>query len=224
MAKTTAKKLTGSFDLLPVSAQRVWKYKELFIILNALPLLSTLSSVFESNTTSAEISRTGIPAFGAGSAALVAITAVIYIILNSMLLGLEMSAAQNKSSSLGKLWEFARSYTFKLLGLAIVLTITILGGLILFIIPGIIFLRRYFLAPYILIDQNVGIIESMNRSAEMTRPYKGYIWSMLQVFLIIIVISGLFGILGAIAATLLSIAYSVAPALRYFELKKLGSK
>lgn len=69
----------------------------------------------------------------------------------------------------------ATPYIWRMLGLAILLILAVVGGLILFIIPGLIFMAWFSLASYILVSENLGIIDSMKRSKELVR---GRVWEM----------------------------------------------
>jgi hypothetical protein len=73
------------------------------------------------------------------------------------------------------------------------------------------------LAPYVMLDTKCGITEAMERSADLTKPYSGYIWGIIGVMFLI----GLFNIIpgiGWMISFVLGMLYSIAPALRYQEL------
>jgi len=59
--------------------------------------------------------------------------------------------------------------------------ITIIG-LIFFIVPGILFFVRFSLAPWYIVDQNMGIIRAFGASFSSTR---GQTWNLLMLYLII---------------------------------------
>lgn len=108
-----------------------------------------------------------------------------------------------------------------MVGLYIVVGLYILVGLILFIVPGVIFLRRYFLSPYVMLDKKAGIKEAMARSAAISKPYSGSIWGIIGV-IVLFELVGIIPYIGWLISFVLSVLYSVAPALRYQELKKLS--
>lgn len=54
-------------------------------------------------------------------------------------------------------------------GLSIVTSIAIMFGLLLFLLPGLLFMARWMMAPAILIGENRGLFESMGESWETTR-------------------------------------------------------
>lgn len=82
-------------------------------------------------------------------------------------------------------------YFFRVLGASILISIIVGLGLILLIIPGIIWGLKYQFAINLIVDKNIGIMEAMRQSAELT---KGVKW---QLFLFCL---GVFGvmILGAL--------------------------
>ena len=83
-------------------------------------------------------------------------------------------------------------------------------------------LRRYFLAPYVMLDTNCGIKEAMDKSATMSKPYSRAIWGVIGVMLLIGFIN-VIPYIGWMVAFVLGMLYSVAPALRYQELKKINN-
>lgn len=132
-----------------------------------------------------------------------------------------LKATEGKSLNFNNLWQVVKKIGWRLLGLYLLVSLFILCGLILLIIPGLIMIRRYFLAPYVLIDKNCGIREAMDRSAAMSKPYSGTIWGIIGV-MILIAFVGLVPIIGGLTSLVLGMLYVVAPALRYQQLKKLA--
>ena len=104
--------------------------------------------------------------------------------------------------------------------MSVLIALMTIGGLILLIVPGLIVIRRYFLAPYVMVDQDTGILESMRRSAAMSKPHSGYIWSIIGVS-VLLSLPGIIPFVGWAVSFVLAVLYSTAPALRYQELKKL---
>ncbi len=116
----------------------------------------------------------------------------------------------------------ALRHIFRLVGLAGLLTVLILIGLLFFIVPGLIFIRRYALAPYYLIDHDLGIRQAMQRSAADSKPVSKYIWSLITVNAIVATVSLLlfvkiFPPYGSLIAYFIITLYTLAPALRYRE-------
>jgi len=133
----------------------------------------------------------------------------------------QLDAVQNKHLDFQNLWEVVKRKGWRLLGLYIVTGLIVFVGLLLLIVPGLIFLRRYYLAPYVMIDKNLSIGDSLSKSAELSALNTGAIWGLLGVMLLI----GLIGIvpfIGGLVSFIIGSLYSVAPAMRYEQLKKLA--
>jgi len=116
-----------------------------------------------------------------------------------------------------------RPYFWRLIGLYIIMTAIIVIGLVLFIVPGIIMIRRYFLANYFLVDRNLGIQEAMRQSAAATKGRSGAVWGIIGVQILLAGVS-IVPILGRFISTVIALFYSVAPAMRYEQLKDLDNQ
>jgi uncharacterized membrane protein len=98
--------------------------------------------------------------------------------------------------------------------------LTVFIGLLLLIVPGIIFIRRYFLSHYALIDQDLSTGDSMRTSNELSKGRSMSIFGILGVD-ILIGIPSFIPFIGSIITFLLQVAYFCAPAIRYEQLKAL---
>lgn len=134
----------------------------------------------------------------------------------------QLQGAEGKAITFDKLWAVVKQIGWRMLGLYIVVALFIIGGLILLIVPGLIMIRRYFLSPYVMLDKRPKTIsEAMEISAKISKPHSGSIWGVIGVMFLIGLIS-VIPVVGWLASFLLGMFYSVAPALRYQELKKLA--
>lgn len=133
----------------------------------------------------------------------------------------QLDAVENKPLDFQHLWQVVKKMGWRLLGLYIVIAAYVIVGLILLIVPGLIMIRRYFLAPYVMIEKNCSITEAMEHSAVMSKPYSGAIWGIVGV-MILIGLAGIIPLIGSLVAFVFGSLYSVAPALRYQQLKKLA--
>lgn len=106
---------------------------------------------------------------------------------------------KGKQMDVSETLQGGSNYFWRYLLFSIVYFIFLAGLFLLFIIPGIIFLVYWLFAPYILIKENKGIIESLSTSFHMV---KGRWWKTfgygLLFLVIIILISILFSIIGGI--------------------------
>jgi hypothetical protein len=229
MSTATDKKFVSAFDLFPKSLNLVKEHWQLFTLVNIMSLLSAVlafghsgasTGTSDANSLSAITSPGALATILGISMGMAAVLVVIGAVLQVMELRLTLDVAQKVKTDTGKLWEFTRQYFFRLLGLGIVAGLLIVGGLILLIVPGVILITRYFFAPYVMIDENLGIMASLKRSTELSEGMWGPIWSVIGVTLLLALIPSFFGKVGDLVAALLAITYSVAPALRYLEVKK----
>jgi hypothetical protein len=172
-------------------------------------------------------STTGVPSFVwytlAGFSFLWLIfTLVAGTIIQVMSQEAQLEASVNKPLDFIKLWRISKEMVWRMLGLYIVMALYITVGLIFLIIPGLIMLRRYFLAPYVMLDTKCDIKEAMERSAAMSKPYSNAIWSVIGVMVVISIINAI-PYIGWLIAGIAGMFYSIAPALRYQQLKKITS-
>jgi hypothetical protein len=77
------------------------------------------------------------------------------------------------------------------IGAALVATVAVFMGLVLFIVPGIIFLIRLWFVAFVIVDEGVGPLDALQRSWDITRGYA------LDLFLLFIILCGL-NLLGVI--------------------------
>jgi len=138
-----------------------------------------------------------------------------------MLTKLELEAAKGKVVSVSELWESTKERFWPFVGLCVVLGLYIAAGLMLFIVPGVILIRRFIFAPFIFLEnKNMTINAALKKSADMSREYSGYIWGVLGVTFLFY-LSGLTPVIGTLLSFALVSMYSIALPLRYLEIKKL---
>jgi hypothetical protein len=147
------------------------------------------------------------------------------------------AASGHQVIAFDKLWPIVKRAAWEMFGLYLIIGLYVVSPLALWVIlywmlgasaliffplgiVSLIMVRRYFLAPYFMLDKKMGITEAMDTSAEITKAYSYSIWSIIGVMVLV----GLLNIIPAIGwfiAFILGSLYSAAPALRYHELKKL---
>lgn len=107
--------------------------------------------------------------------------------------GVIIRLAEGKKQKFADLASFLdRTFAFTLV--TILQTLVIIAGLLFFIIPGIIFAMMFSMAPFLVLDKKIGVIEAMKKSAEIT---KGNRFDLLG-FTILTQIIGLLGILALV--------------------------
>lgn len=76
------------------------------------------------------------------------------------------------------------------------------------------------LAPYYLIDRDLGPIQALKQSMADYKKYRGT-WGVIGV-LVLFELPSLIPFIGWIATLVLEVMYACAPALRYFQIKNVG--
>ena len=94
---------------------------------------------------------------------------------------------------------------FRYLGAALLYALSIVAGMILFIIPGILAAVRFSMSSFLVVDRGMGPLEAMRKSAEITR---GERWHL---FIAGLVLAG-FALLGA-AAMLIGLLWTLPAAM-----------
>lgn len=218
--KTT---FTGAFDLFSKSWDLVKQNLPAFGLVYSLSIFLNLigfgtRKADQINTMNYSQNLAAILGVSLGIAAIIFVASLV---LQVMALGLQVETAKGKKPDAAWMWEFARKNFFRVLILGIVVGFLVVGGLILFIVPGLIMITRYYLAPYVMASEDLGVLDAMRRSAELSKGRWKQIWGVILVMILISVVPSIFfGRVGSLVATLLGAAYSVAPALRYLELKR----
>lgn len=94
---------------------------------------------------------------------------------------------------------------FRYLGAALLYLFMFIGGLMLFIIPGIYWGLKYQFATYLVVDKNMGITEAFEKSAEMVR---GYEWDLFSYWLVMFLLN-LVGLMFFVAGLVITLPVTV---------------
>ncbi len=233
MSKAKHSEPTSAFALFTKSKEAVLKNLNVFLILYIIPLFFTLVSmrrlgrmerregIFNGTNPFVNFPPNAIAALVGLGSVFVVVGVVLGALYQAMVTSLEFKAVTSKDVQLGVLWNMAKKYALRLFLFSVLYALLIAFGLIYFIIPGIIVIRRYYLAPYAMIDKDLSIGDAMRYSAEISKPHAMSVWSVIGVTFLI-GLTGAVPIFGGILSLALSMLYSVAPAFRYVELKKLN--
>lgn len=230
--KKSGPKPISAFKLFNKSSKLVQDNIGMFAVLYAIPVVGALVNEFANHQSSksfSHIASSGLnvsPGFTSGGLIGVSIVValayfIISIIVSAMSTVFELKLAQGHTADLSALWGFAKKYALRLVGLGIVTGLAIMFGIILLIVPGLIAIRSFILAPYVMIDHDLGVWDSMAKSASLTKPYAGSIWGLIGVGFLIALL-GAIPFVGGLISLAVGVLYSVAPALRYQEIKKLS--
>lgn len=114
------------------------------------------------------------------------------------------------------------SVFFKLFVLQLLVLLSVIGGLILLIVPGLIIIPRLSLASYFLIDKKMGILEAYQASWDATKGHSGKVWGIIGVLILMVLPS--ITIIGIVLTAYWVVLYSAATALLYQYLLDHGHK
>jgi uncharacterized membrane protein len=148
-----------------------------------LVLFATLLVLAVSSLIGGLGSRPGISLFGF-------IVTIFVIIVRIGYTKIFLKIYDGESPKFVEIFEEYKTF-WRYLGVSILMPLTILGGLILLIIPGLIWAVRFSFSPIIVVDTKIGPIASMKESYAIT---KGNFWKILLFWITI----GLVNLLGFI--------------------------
>ncbi len=193
------------------------------LIMVFLVPMAVLSLYFLIATVAAGLSGANgnVNAFGIVLLAIGVVAAVVYaVLLGPALVHIQLKCARMQKVTYETAWATSKKFWWRYLILSIVVGLTILIGFILLIVPGIIFLRRYFLSSYALVDQDLDTGGSMRASNQLSKGRAMTVFGILGVD-ILIGFPSFIPFIGSFITFVLQIAYFCAPAIRYDQLKAL---
>lgn len=218
---TKKPKLSPSIDLFLPAARIIKDNVLIFFILLVVPALLTnmtgQAAIPSEKTLTvaelAEIYRSMVTPY-------VVIGALLSFALNPFLNVAHYLGTKNGHIEFAKLKTIGLKNYLSLIGLMIVMGLATIAGLILFIIPGLIAIRAFILAPYYLIasDGKLGIFSALKTSMQKSRPRSWSIYGILGIAFLFGMLS-ILGPIGQIAGTILALLYTPAFALRYKEIE-----
>jgi hypothetical protein len=170
--------------------------------------------------------------YGRGSGSAIIFSAIVLLLYVALVvlgifvaIGVTIStlkSADGKKVSFFESLKAAKHFFWKYVGLCICIGLIVLAGLIVLVVPGIFFLKRYFLAPYYLVDRDVSINKALKQSAEDTNKTGG-LWGLLGMSVLISALS-LIPLVGWIGSFIAGILYVCAPAIRYREVLRAAQE
>ena len=218
----TSAKLTPSWGLLPKSIALVREHYVTIMYLMLIPSLilalgSQLIGTVNEEGAFHSSSTTGI------GIALFIIGAVWSLVNLGPATLFELQASKNKPLTLSEYYAKGLPFSFKLYGYYILYGLLVVGGLILFIVPGIIMFRRYALASYYIVDNGSSVRDAMKQSAKESKTYSGRIWGIFGVQAVFSLGAAALGgipVIGVVLSQLIVYLVLMLPVLRYLEIKQ----
>lgn len=160
---------------------------------------------------------TGVSATGGDAAAMMAMFSspsmiaagfggwLLFVILSVLLQATFIIATvkdlNGQQISLGACVSQAIGKILPLIGLGILMTLGIMVGLVLLVIPGLILALMWIVAAPVMMAEDKGIVDSLKRSAELTKGSKRWIVLLFVVYIVIATVLGLFMMPFAFAGT-----------------------
>lgn len=233
--------LPGAFELFTPSKDLFLKHIWIFGPLYAVPFIFWIHSwlwtpgvghhghLYWNDTWSFTSGTPGnpLPTYSAGIFIGFSILWLVIIVLAGTLVQVMSQAAQldaveGRHLDFILLWRQAKKVFWRLLGVYILTFIIVGVGLILLIVPGVIMMRRYLFAPYIMLEKKTGVWQAMAESAALSRQNTGSVYGILGV-LFLIALLNIIPFVGGLLSFGTGALYSLAPALRYDQLKRFQS-
>ena len=218
--------LTPSWDLIGPSWRILKDHFEQIIILFVLPpMLFILGNLLIGDTQGIHHLHdvTSRQKLGFGVMGLAALWS-IFNFAPSLYFRLKTSSA--KQVSIAECYRRGLPFFWRLAGLYLFLGIILLIGFLLLIIPGLVllvlFINRYYLAEYYLMERDLSIKQALLTSHRETAPYAGSNWGIIGVQVVFSLVAGILssaGRIGAIPAVFIQLICLYLPALRYWEIK-----
>jgi hypothetical protein len=239
--RNSAYHLPGAFDLFTPSKELVLKNIWIFGPLYAVPLIFGIHDWIWSpgpnqphhwynHAYGLNASTPGNPIPDYGFSAFVGLTLLWFLIVlivgsvaAMMSQAAQLDAVEKRPLDFQDLWKVVKELGWRLLGLYVVMAVIIIVGFILLIIPGLFAVRRYMLAPYVMIDKKTGIREALDKSAELSLVNTGALWGVMGVMFLIGLIN-IIPFVGGLVSFVVGGLYSVAPAMRYQQLNRLNAR
>ncbi len=134
---------------------------------------------------------------------------IIQIIVKMGLIKITLDVVDKDEANLNTLFSCTQLLGKFILG-SIIYCLIVIAGLILFIIPGIIWAIKYQFFAYLIIDKNMAPMEAIKKSGEMTAGNKGKLFWLGILLALINIVGALclfIGLLATIPATMVAMAY-----------------
>jgi hypothetical protein len=110
-------------------------------------------------------------------------------------------------------------FFWRYVGVVICSGLIIIGGFLLLIVPGFFMLRRYYLAPYYLIDRDLSVSETLRACGKESKQHSHAVWSVLGIQMLFVLFF-IVPIVGWIVGGMATFLYYNAPAIRYGQISK----
>ncbi len=124
---------------------------------------------------------------------------VIGLFFSMAFIRISLKLVDGQKPEFTDLWASYRLF-WKFLGGYILYFLIVLGGLILLIVPGIIWAIKYSLFGFLIIDREMGPVEAIKASGRLTQDAKGDLFLLALLFIGITILGALACVVGLFAA------------------------
>lgn len=134
---------------------------------------------------------------------------------------LQLSGAKGKHMTFREMLAESKPYWLRLIGLLFVSMFIYMISAILLLVPVIFALRNYLLAPYFMIDKNLGVGEAL-RQSKVYSSASGWVTFWVVLFAGALALTQFIPYVGYVISSGLAFAYSAAPAVLYSYVCKVN--
>jgi len=220
--------LPSAFDLFKPSRDLFLENLNVFGILYIVPLFFWLHSWawtpatnghYWNRITDANYSWSSFPAAYVGIFIGFSVLWFLFVIIaatlvNVMMQRAQLDAVEGHALTFARLWTVAKENGWRMFKTYITVALIIVFSLA-------ILSRRYILAPYVMLEKKCSVKEALAEAHSLSNRNPGSVWGLIGVMFLISLL-GVFPVIGSLASFILGALYSIAPAIRYQQLKKLG--
>lgn len=212
--------LSNAFKLINKSWEALSLNLGTFVLIYFLPMIIAFAAIFlVSGALSASQDDGGITAMAIIFAVVAGLgVGILFVFLSIATVIAQLASVQGKKISFKEVINQSQPFFWRFIGLGILCSLIIVAGLILFIIPGIVLGFWLILTSYIMVDKNIGVIETIKASISLTKRHWKVVLAYIVVQAVVQIPSAFIPPLGTIVSTALSIAYFCLPAIVYFRI------
>lgn len=211
----------GAFALWGPSKQAVWFNLNTLLtlfVLNIIP--NVLQQMFKAKKTVEFFGTATTTTVDTPLSSLFGLIAfVLGLILTTAIAYTLLSGARAKKVELAEAFNVGKTFAIRSFVLGLLVGLTVFGGIILLVVPGIYFALRLMLAPYYLFDKNMTAMDAYKASWAATSNHMGKLLGILGV-IVLMALLFIIPILGWIAGFYLIFCFSGATALVYEFIQK----
>lgn len=217
--------LGNTFKLINKSWEALLLNLGTFILVYVLPFIIFFAALFLfSGALIATNGNTSVTAvtIALGIAAGIGLLILLVLVSIASIIA-QLASVRGQKISFKEVVDQSQPFFWRFIGLGIVSTLIVVAGFILLIIPGFIALFLLLFSGYAMIDKNLGIMDAVKTSVDLTKKN----WKIVLAFILLQTIIGIPQVIpffGAIVTTILSIAYFCLPAILYLRIAKGSQK